>query len=133
MAFGAIFLTAIAGSIAFDNYQFATQAYEVDAAFISTELIDRRRNDTTKITYQFMDSDLQKSRQESDEHHFSYKPKFSANSDGLRLVKIQYIPGQPGESRLSGNANQYYVIVFALMVVFILWCMYRVKRKARAV
>ncbi len=50
----------------------------------------------------------------------------------LSPIDVQYIPGSPGSSRLAGNFSLVPVFVFAGVLAWLGFCLYKVWREARA-
>ena len=102
---------------------------EADARLVRTyETTERgRRGRTTEklvVEYEFKGSDGA-SRKESD------KVDIDAPPPAGKTVAIQYLDGSPGSSRLAGNTQKFWLIVFFGALAFFAYKIFRLVRESR--
>lgn len=82
-----------------------------------TKVQESRRSHSLALDYQFTDADGQV-RKEEDRVSTSWVPP--AAPEGQRpTIQVDYIPGSPGTSRLDGQSNIVFVIIFLAILGFL--------------
>ena len=85
-----------------------------------------RGRDALALDYQFTDTDGQVRNEEVTVSKDWQPPE--VGESGLRTIQVQYIPGSPGDSRLTGKENWVTVLVFLGITGFLVFQVIRFWR-----
>lgn len=109
---GVLLLFGVSLYFSMKELRYLTRGETVHAQLVDVDQVEeagRRGRTQTRLEFSYAWDDEGDRRQESDRTDTDFNPDTLAGENGNDAIRIEYLPGRSGESRLAGNRHLYWV------------------------